>query len=94
MLVPLTLDCVGCLHWWLEGERWLLGVSLQVSPPFLLLFTDACLTGWGAHLLDLTVAGVWSQEEKELPINVLKMKVVCLALDVSWTQGRGNRLSS
>ena len=46
----------------------------------LLLHTDASLLGWGAHLLDLTDSGVWSQEESYLHVNVLKMKAIVLAL--------------
>ena len=57
LLVPLMQECVDCVHWWLLGKRWSLGVPLQV-PPSLLLFTDASLTGCGAHLLDLTLAEV------------------------------------
>ena len=57
------------------------GVPLQVPPLSFLLFTDASLTCWGAHLLDLPAAGVWPQEEKELHINILEMKVVVLALN-------------
>ena len=38
----------------------LFGVPLQVPPPSLLLHIDVCVSGWGAHLLGLTVSGVWS----------------------------------
>ena len=43
-----------------------------------------CMDDWlgGSYLQGLTAAGVWSQEEKELNINVLKMKVVQLALNI------------
>ena len=51
-------------------------VPPQVPPPSL-LYTDASLTCWDAHLLDLTTAGVWSHGEKEL----LERKVVLLALN-------------
>ena len=50
-------------------------------PPFPLLCTDTSRTGWGAHLLNLVAAGVWSREERDLYVNILKMKVVILALD-------------
>ena len=53
-------------------------VVVQSSSPStsssLLLCTDASLTGWGAHHLSLTVAGIWSLEEKGLHNNVLEMK--------------------
>ena len=56
------------------------GVPLQVSPSFLLFFTDASMFGYGAYLLDLTESGVWSWEKKSLHINVLEMKAIQLPL--------------
>ena len=61
--IPLLQECVEAVRWWLQEDRWVLNVPLQAPPPFLLLHTDASLSGWGAHLLDLTALGVWSQEE-------------------------------
>ena len=63
------------LQWRLKDRR-AAGVLLQVPPPSLLL----SLSGWGAHLLDLTAAQVWYREESCLHINVLKMQWVVLAL--------------
>ena len=74
------------VRWWLQEDRWLAGISLQVPPPSLLLFTDAPLSGWGAHLLDLTASRVWSQEERFLHINVLEMWAVVLALAAFFPQ--------
>ena len=72
------------MHWFvaLGGE-----IGVENSPPdvpFLsspLLYSNALMISWGAHLQDLMAAGVWSQEERELHINVLEMKVVWLALN-------------
>ena len=36
------------------------------SAPSLSLYTNASLSGWGAHLLDLTSLGVWSEEESQV----------------------------
>ena len=52
-----------------------------MSPPSFLLFTKASLADWGTHFLDLTAVGVWSQEEKELYINILEMNAFRQALD-------------
>ena len=57
-------------------------VPLQVPPPSLLLHTNESLSGWEAHMLDLTTLGVWSQEESSLHISVLEMKAVVLPLAV------------
>ena len=80
LLVPLWLECVDPIRWWLQEDRWIPGVPLQVPLPSLLLHTDASLSGWGAHLLDLTTAWVWSCKERALHINILEMKAVVLAL--------------
>ena len=40
------------------------GVPLQVLPLSLSLFNDASV-GLGAHLLDTTASGVWSEEESQ-----------------------------
>ena len=53
-------------------------VPLQVSPPSLLLYTDASVASWGVCVLDLMAAGV-SSREKVLLINILEMKAVVLA---------------
>ena len=36
--------------------------------------------GWGAHLLDQSVSGLWSNQETSLHINILEMKALFLAL--------------
>ena len=55
--------------------------AARLQPPSMLLYTDASqATGWGAHLLDLTASGVWSEKESQECINVLKWRVVDLAL--------------
>ena len=76
MPVPLTQECGDCIRQWLSGERWSSEVPLQGLPPSPPFITDASLTGWGTHLVDLTVAGVWSRE-KGLQINILEMKAFC-----------------
>ena len=55
--------------------------AARLQLPSMLLYTDASqATGWGAHLLDLTASGVWSEKESQECINVLKWRVVDLAL--------------
>ena len=72
--IPLSSVCVEAVCWWLQEDRWVFGVPLQVPPLSLLLHTDMSLSGWEAHLLDLMASGVWSQKECSLRINVLEMK--------------------
>ena len=47
--------------------------------PDLHLYSDASCSGWGAHLLDQHVSGVWS-DQKLLHINLLEMKALFLGL--------------
>ena len=61
--IPLSQQCVEAVRWWLQEDRWVFGVPLQVPPPSLLMHTDVSLLGWGAHLLYLTALCVWSKEE-------------------------------
>ena len=45
------------------------GVQFGTPAPDLHLYSDASCSGWGAHLLDQHVSGVWSDQEKLLYIN-------------------------
>ena len=54
------------------------GVSLRPLPTPLRLYTDASLSGWGAHRLEHQARGVWSPTPRH--INWLELKAVILAL--------------
>ena len=90
--VPLTRDCVEDLHWWREEGRLSQGVSLMSPPPEMLLFSDASLEGWGAHLQDLVASGVWSETDRHLHINLLEMRAVLLALQAFQDRLMGHRV--
>ena len=45
-----------------------------------LVFTDASQKGWGAHLNEIVLSGLWSNKEAQLHITVLELKAVLLAL--------------
>ena len=73
--------------WFLQATvRWLdlpwltSGVPLVPPTPQLQLFTDASSVGWGAHVDDLSAAGVWSPDQSLLHVNILEMEAVRLAL--------------
>ena len=70
------------LGWWLDRDRFIRGVVLKQSPPMHTVFTDASCSGWGAHLEPegLMCHGVWQQDQSQLHINILEMKVILLAL--------------
>ena len=77
-LVPHSEKCKQCIDWWFPEERWVSGIPLLVLLPSFLLYTDDAMTSWDAHLKDLTTAGDWFLEKRELHINALEMKVVQL----------------
>ena len=56
------------------------GFNLHQKEHNMLMFTDASEKGWGAHLNNCTVSGVWQLSEKDLHINILELKAVFLAL--------------
>ena len=66
------------LEWWDNKGRFISGVTLKPSLPTHSLFTDASLSGWGAHLEPegLLFHGVWTPDQSVLHINVLEMKAI------------------
>ena len=59
---------------------WMVRVRFGTPAPDLHLYSNASSSGWGAHLLDQHVSGVWSDQEKLLHINLLEMKALFLGL--------------
>ena len=68
-------------HWSPESDPPSLPVPLpQEVRRDLHLYSDASCSGWGAHLRNQHVSGVWSDQEKLLHINLLEMKALFLGL--------------
>ena len=61
-------------------DHLLKGMNFGTPTPDLRLYSDASRSGWGAHLLDRSVSGIWSNQESSLHINLLEMKALFLAL--------------
>ena len=80
MKIPCSEILKSHLNWWRDPNNELIGTPLHAEEHNLLLFTDASVKGWGAHLEDQTVSGLWSYTEKNLHINVLVLKAVFLAI--------------
>ena len=87
--IPLSPECMKAGRWWLQEDSWVFAVALQVPPPSLLLHTSSSLSGWGAHLLDMTASAVWSRDECSVHIDMLEMKAIVLALAVLLPQLSG-----
>ena len=80
--ILINMQIKSHLEWWNSRERFAQGVLLKSPLPSHTLFTDASLSGWGAHLEPegLLFHGVWSLDQSALHINVLEMKAILLAL--------------
>ena len=61
-------------------DHLLTGVRFGTPAPDLHLYSDTSCSGWGAHLLDQHVSGVWSDQEKLMHINLLEMMALFLGL--------------
>ena len=80
--VPLPQEVRRDLSWWIVMDHLLTGVRFGTPALDLHLYSDASCLGWGAHLLDQHVSGVWSDQEKLLHINLLEMKALFLGFQV------------
>lgn len=54
--------------------------SLKESPFTVEIFSDASLTGWGAHCNGERIGGLWSSAEQKLHINQLELTAAYFAL--------------
>ena len=64
------------------------------TPPGLHLYLHASRAGWGAHLLDCVMSGVWSEWGKLLHISLLEMKAMFLALQSFQEKATGRRVTT
>lgn len=77
VLHPWFRDAVSL---WLDQEFLFSMVSLHQSVPDVHLYTDASLSGWGAHLGNQVASGKWSTYWLHHHINMLELRAVLLAL--------------
>ena len=82
------------LSWWMVRDHLLTGVRFGTPAPDLQLYSDASSSGWGAHLLDQNVSGVWSAQEKLLHINLLEMKALFLGLQAFQEDVAGHHVTA
>ena len=80
--IGMTTKILQHLKWWLQEDLYRQGVSMKIDPPSHTIFTDASLSGWGAHVEPegLLFHGVWTEDQSRLHINVLEMKAIFLSL--------------
>ena len=78
--IPWNQKMIRHGEWWLDLQNMLQGEFLHPREHEKLIFTDTSNAGWGGHLNQESTGGLWSQHEKHLHINLLKLKAVFLAL--------------
>ena len=91
--VPPSRQCLEDLCWWTVPEHLLAGAPFVLAPPEQTLFTDASLHGWGAHLGDALVSGVWTPQQAVLHINHVELLAVFLALQSFCHRQKGSVVS-
>ena len=78
--IPVTGNFLNHLKWWEDLQNLMAGAPIHPHVHNTLVFTDASQKGWGAHLNEIVLSGLWSNKEAQLHINVLELKAVLLAL--------------
>ena len=82
------------LSWWMVKDHLLTGVRFGAPAPDLHLYSDTSSSGWGAHLFDQNMSGVWSDQEKLLHINLLEMKALFLGLQAFQEDVAGHHVTA
>lgn len=77
---PVSLELQNTLQIWTNLD-WLQS-SVPIRPKKVQAFvtTDASMVGWGAHMNDHTIQGVWNSEESNFHINNLELLAIDRAL--------------
>jgi hypothetical protein len=82
-MIPLTEECTEQFRWWLLEDNVMMGVSILQFNPTVQIYTDATKKGWGEHVGDTLLQGLWSNEERTLHINNLEILAVTRTIDLS-----------
>ena len=77
--MTLNKYCQAELQWWVDSVP-SSKKQIRISPPHLILETDASSKGWGANFCQNSTGGRWSQQESEMHINALELQAVFLGL--------------
>ncbi|KAJ1176911.1 hypothetical protein NDU88_002178 [Pleurodeles waltl] len=87
--IKISKEAVADLHWWTVDGKLSQGKPFSLPPPVATVISDASTLGWGAHLGDLEIKGLWSPAEQMLHINLLELRAVRLALKAFLPSLRG-----
>ncbi|CAG2197965.1 unnamed protein product [Mytilus edulis] len=79
--IQLNEEVQNELHWWVTKLGSWNGKALLRPEPHLTIQSDASLSGWGATCQQISIGGLWIDEEKSLHINQLELKAAMFALE-------------
>ena len=68
------------LRHWLDPLFLTSGIPIRPFQADYTIFTDASSQGWGAHMGDSKISGIWTHIDRKLHINCLELKAVICAL--------------
>ena len=72
-------DSIKYIIWWRNHASSIYN-DILIPNPSITIATDASMTGWGAHLGNLSTGGLFSDEESVEHINNLELKAVLFGL--------------
>ena len=75
---PLVL--ANLLRHWQDLRFLTSGIPIRAFQADFTIFTDASTQGWGAHMGDSQISGIWTCTDRKLHINCLELKAVVSAL--------------
>ncbi|VDI13331.1 Hypothetical predicted protein [Mytilus galloprovincialis] len=78
--IQLNEEVQNELHWWVTKLGSWNGKALLRPEPHLTIQSDASLSGWGATCQQISIGGLWIDEEKSLHINQLELKAAMFAV--------------
>ena len=85
--IPLSIEAIDELRWWLAHLDAWNGLALLHPSPDLIIETDASRMGWGAVCQGVRTGGLWSQMEQKLHIDCLELLAGSFAIK-SFTKNR------
>lgn len=69
--IPLRVQ--NSQQWWMSLDNFLQGRPFHPPAPMRILTTDASFSGWGVYMDGLSVCDLWTADEHNLHINILRV---------------------
>ncbi|KAJ2937386.1 hypothetical protein O0L34_g16570 [Tuta absoluta] len=78
--IQIHAKAIQDLEWWLNNLKQ--RSEIFTPPAEVFLSTDASDTGWGAHIFNQTIAGMWSTDQISWHINRKELYAVCKTIEM------------